>query len=420
MSLVGDPVPPKPSSFTAHGVPPGWDAINDAFGSWSTSRPFIVPRVLVIHTNAASGESSIDAAIRWGNSSSSNTKPHGQAAKPRPAQLLPTNRRAIVNATWDSIQNRLGVDDSSFWSCGLETADMGSIRARNAGYSWPTDCGPFLYDHEELIARWCAYKCIAHQIPPVWLPFSEHNFTHGRGIITHTDPFPPGYFTIVDGKTCPGSTKKERTRTVIVPRAAEIYKVWTGQILPPVVKPPKEDEVPEVVKIKNIDGSYITTGAGLFWLKDAEARDAALKRCKQDKVREVLHAEFRSYGCIVGERPEGYSPWGWPNDWPTPEDRIKAIQQQVADLGPKVDENWRQIVTCRGEIEDQDRGLQAISDKVDAVDGKVTQVSAKVDALSKKVDELEPGAGGPSALSVENVEVAMSGDATVTLVPKEQ
>lgn len=239
------PIPPKPDYFGPDGAPPGIALMLDAYERlhdgtlWLKDRPFIVPTVGVVHTNAANGEGTLQSSLNWGRSAKNNTKPHYNLNFPTPTKTLATNRRGIANSTSLAIEVLHGVRDSSYWSYAIETADMGAIRARAAGYNWPYDCGPFLehsayghipIPHSELVARIFAYESIVHKHALV----VPERFGRGmEGVVTHTDPFGPKHFTTVSGKTCPGETKIETFYSQIVPRAQAIRAAWTADPIPP-------------------------------------------------------------------------------------------------------------------------------------------------------------------------------------------
>ena len=238
-SLLDLPVPPKPDYFGPDGAPPGFDLRLDAYEllldgyAWVDSRPQIQPELLTFHTNGADHEGTVQSAINWGRSGRNRTKPHYAVNWPRPAKLLPTDLRAIGNSTEPWIEDLYGVSDSSFWSIVVETADMGKIAAKGAGYDWPADCGPFLGEsvfgslemhHLEACARLAAYESIVWGFP---LEFpDEADFANATGVCSHTDPWPYPYLTTVPGKTCPGTTKKDQVRDLITPRARLIKAVW--------------------------------------------------------------------------------------------------------------------------------------------------------------------------------------------------
>ena len=95
------------------------------------------------------------------------------------------------------------------------------------------------------MARIIAYESIVWDIPiEVPTRFGD------PGVVTHTEPFPYPHFTIVSGKTCPGTTKKDRVlRGDILPRARQIRAAWLG--LPPVEG--EDPDMPKYVNRRNSD-----------------------------------------------------------------------------------------------------------------------------------------------------------------------
>lgn len=222
MDLLSLPIPPRPTEFTPYGAPVGvavdFEAYKWSDGTpWYEHRPLIYPTTQVVHTNAAQGEGSVQAAINWGNAGiRSNTHPHYQVGLPVPTKLVPTDRRAIGNSSLYTVEQEAGVLDCSFWSIVIETADAGFIG------STPVDgVGDFLRDDADWVAQILAYESITHDIP---LAYPE-NWTD-PGSITHTEPFPYPYFTIRKGKICPGPAKKKTFREQILPRARQIRAAW--------------------------------------------------------------------------------------------------------------------------------------------------------------------------------------------------
>ena len=223
MSLTDLPIPPKPDVFSPEGAPPGVAVDLEAYRShiyadraWYLERPHITPRVAVVHTNGAYNEGSLASSIYWGNRDKNNTKPHYAVNAPQPTKLVPTDRRAIGNSTPSSMEAEYGVPDSSFWSIVIETADRGTKYGS-------VDLGDFLYDHAEIVSRILAYESIVWdfplEIPDSWI---------GEGVVTHTAPW-DGVYTIYKGKSCPGTTKKQRVLYGdILPRARQIRDAWTG------------------------------------------------------------------------------------------------------------------------------------------------------------------------------------------------
>lgn len=303
MSILGKPVPPPPrppADFDEFTAAPGWATDFDAFHNWPggvtswRDRPIIAPRIIVLHTNAASVEASLDSQRNWGNAHPNNTKPHACVNAPQPTLMVPATRRAIANSTGSDVEDRLGVDDASFWSIAVETADMGWKAAEAAGILGNSDIGPFLYDHAELIARQCAVWCLLFDIPAAPLTGTDHDFVHGRGIVTHTEPWPYPYLTTARGKWCPGLTKKQQTLNEIIPRTAEIIRAWTEEA----------DDMP----ISNEDIAKIADAVqASVWSRD-------LKRGKNDEPLPAGQTLART------------------------ENVVSRLEEQVADLTKRVDE----------------------------------------------------------------------------------
>lgn len=211
-------IPPRPSSYTPAGVAPGARTLFVPI-----DRPLLPgkPRMLVVHTNAASGVGTIESHMNWALAApGKNTIAHyqhdidGDAAK-----MLATNRRGIANATVDAYEDGRG--DASWWTLAYETADLGW------GAGDPGEANVFDPRQAASLARDLAYEAILADIPLV-----RPTSLDGRGVITHTFPWPYPYFTVVNGKTCPGRAKKAQTYDLIVPMAADIASAWTTGDLP--------------------------------------------------------------------------------------------------------------------------------------------------------------------------------------------
>lgn len=233
MRLLNRPVRPKPAYFGPDGAPPGvalrldvYTTLNDGT-KWLASRPTIRPNTIVGHTNGASVEATVQSSINYGLAGTNNTKPH-YCLGDKPAKTLRSDLRGIANSTGATIEAQFGVQDSSFWSIAVETADIGSLDAAATGVNWPHDCGPFLYDNADDFAHIIAYESIVHGFPIRFPP----SFPAG-GVVPHTSPeYPYPYFTTVPGKTCPGETKRRAILDEIIPRAAQIRAAWTATTEP--------------------------------------------------------------------------------------------------------------------------------------------------------------------------------------------
>jgi hypothetical protein len=246
--LLDRPVRPKPSYFGPDGAPPGIALRLDAYATlddglpWTSTRPKIKPNTIVGHTNGASVEATVQSSLNYGRNTRtregrSTTKPHYLLGD-KPAKVLRSDLRGIANSTSSAIEAEYGVDDSSFWSLAVETADIGSIEAAKRGIAWPRDCGPFLYDNADDFAHIIAYEAIVWGFPIRVPP----TFPAG-GVVAHTWPWPYPYFTTKPGKTCPGATKIAAIRDEIIPRALQIRIAWTTPAPQPEPDHPEEADM---------------------------------------------------------------------------------------------------------------------------------------------------------------------------------
>ena len=216
-------ISPRPAEFTVTGAPDGVEIMLDAFkdsngNPWQESRPIITPRLQLVHTNGAQGEGSIESAIGWGNGSPyARTHAHYHVDRARAAKLVPTNRRGIGNATVKA--NRGDYGNVSDWSIVIETTDP--------GYPDPGEDVGFVGTQAEQIAQILAYESILHAIP-----LEYPGEWHSTGTACHTEPFGYPYWTTARGKICPGRTKKQEMRDVVLPRAREIADAWTETTTP--------------------------------------------------------------------------------------------------------------------------------------------------------------------------------------------
>jgi hypothetical protein len=304
MSLLDRPVRPKPAHFGPDGAPPGIALRLDVYNTlddglpWATVREACNPNTIVGHTNAASVEASVQSSINYGRNTHTRdgrntTKPHYLLGD-KPAKVLRTDKRAIANSTGSTIEQQFGVRDSSYWSIAVETADMGTTAAAEAGYP-AGDLGPFLYDNADDFAHVIAYESIVWgypiRVPPT--------FTAG-GVVAHTWPYPYPYFTTKAGKTCPGGTKIAAIRYEIIPRAIQIRAAWTA--------PPAQPDQPEDSDMARINGIrlqledrdgrvYLDQIIGLTLanpahLEKLDADDDRLVRAKLDATRAEIEAEL--------------------------------------------------------------------------------------------------------------------------------
>lgn len=214
-STLGRPAPPRPARFSADGAPAGVEV--DLLSFWQTRPKLRDPlRSAFVHTNGATGEGSIESAKRWAEAKpNSNTAPHYQVDRSgRAAKFLPSDRRAIANATVDAFQGSFG--DVAWWSLAIETADP--------GYPVPGEAAGFTEAQGEAVATILAYE--ASVWPSLGASLVKLPAWHGAGIAGHTDPFGYPYTTLHRGKVCPGATKKAELWSWILPRTLEIFAAW--------------------------------------------------------------------------------------------------------------------------------------------------------------------------------------------------
>lgn len=199
-------------TFTPDGAPEG---VEVKFVPFTSQRPIIHPRSLFVHTNAASGEGSIEASWNWALAKpNSNTLPHYQVDRSgRARKMLPSNRKGIGNGTVDAYQGTHG--DLSTFSLVVETADLGY------GTGKPGDLNEFTPAQGETVARIIAYESIVWRFP---IQYPTEWF--GAGVAAHTEPFTYPYTTLYKGKTCPGSVKKRQLREWLMPRARAVVAEW--------------------------------------------------------------------------------------------------------------------------------------------------------------------------------------------------
>lgn len=287
------PIPPKPHRFEPY-LAPGNVEVNlgayrtKAGNVWWSSRPTIQPRLQLVHTNGATKEGSIESAINWGNANpDANTHPHYQVDRHRACKLVPTDRKAIGNKTIVSARGDKG--DVADWSLVIETADE--------GYPIPGQAGGFIGDQVETIAQILAYEAIVHGIPLIY-PLTWW----GPGTACHTEPFTYPFWTNAPGKVCPGATKKIQMRTVVLPRAREIFAAWTAPPLPspnpPVPGPPSTAEVDDMLVVALDSNGTAWVGNGI------------------NRLRINSDAVFQRYILVHGKRlvnTSGQVVTGWEN-----------------------------------------------------------------------------------------------------------
>jgi len=122
------PMPAKPPIFDPEHAPVGCEV---RFYSRWQSREKIVARLILVHTNAARGEGTLDSASNWAERNVTAapgeyyTIPHYQVDRDgRARKILPSNRRGIANSTGDWVQDNHG--DAATFSLAIETADTGT------------------------------------------------------------------------------------------------------------------------------------------------------------------------------------------------------------------------------------------------------------------------------------------------------
>jgi hypothetical protein len=100
-AILARPVPAKPATFAPELAP---DGVEVKFVTFVLDRPIIAPRSILTHTNAASREGSVESAWNWSHAApNTNTVPTYQVDRRHDGvwarKMLPSNRRAIANAT---------------------------------------------------------------------------------------------------------------------------------------------------------------------------------------------------------------------------------------------------------------------------------------------------------------------------------
>jgi hypothetical protein len=247
-------IPAKPVAFRAELAPVG---VEVRFVDFVSQRPRLAggkARSILVHTNAARREGSIEAA--WNHSHAApnkNTVPTYQVdmthdGVTRARKFLPSDVRPIANATvtkttkfrddgpliWPTLSTEMQNDILAHgnirdWSLAIETADSG------------TDADPeisaFDSGQVEVVSTIIAFEAIVHGFPLRWL---EH--WHGSGVGGHTAPFGFPLTTIKQGKFCPGDKKKAQIRDGILPRAVAIRDAWLGT-----AEPEPSEVLPEVL-----------------------------------------------------------------------------------------------------------------------------------------------------------------------------
>lgn len=230
-----------------------WLAANPPPMTAWESRPTIRPRMLLVHTNAASGPGTKDSAYNWAMAAHDNTKPHYQVDRDGSAyKFLPSDRRGIANYQADA------------FALSIETADLGYGPDRPGG-----NVG-FTTDQGETVAQIIAYES------ELWdFPIEYPAYWNGEGVGCHTEPFGYPWWTKYTGKTCPGEQKKLDMVAWIMPRAREIRY---GTTPTPIPQPqPEEDMASLFIGVEGSPGQYLwTPGAKPIPFTDPRQRDLLL------------------------------------------------------------------------------------------------------------------------------------------------
>ena len=255
-------IPPRPVLAPDLSVP----GVEIRFVTFMETRPKITPRMLLVHTNGASGEGTVDSAWNWTHAKpGQNTLPHYQIDRThngvtRARKMLPTDRRGIANATVDDFQD--GHGDIATFSLAIETADEGWGPGKPG-----TLCG-FDPGQAEMLAQVIAYEAL------LWgFPIEYPAEWHGAGVGCHTEPFTYPYTTLYRGKACPGDAKKRDMRDLVMPRAREIRDAWQNPRPSPSPRPPVDPEedddmpAPAIAAIYRPDATVTAAKGGPYTAK---------------------------------------------------------------------------------------------------------------------------------------------------------
>jgi hypothetical protein len=211
-------IPSRPEGFHPSQPPPGFRKL---LVSFNNERRIITPRLQLAHTNGASKQSSIESAKAWAERRTVNgvatTLPHFQVDRDGDAaMLLELNRQGITSAK------------ANPFVIGYETGDT--------GYLADPAISAFTGAQLQMMANGFAYCSMLFKIP------LEYPKTwDGAGSASHTEPFTYPYWTNAKGKICPGGSKKQQVRDIVLPHARKIVAAWTGT--PPPSPPPTGDTV---------------------------------------------------------------------------------------------------------------------------------------------------------------------------------
>jgi hypothetical protein len=228
---------PRPEFFDPALAPPGVE-IN--FHPRWAERPIIDARGMLVHTNGATGIGTVISARNWTLANwGVNAMPHYQCdLDGRAMKYLPSNRKGICNAKAD------------WFFLSVETADGG----------WgPGDPGTnfeFTDAQMETLAHIVAFEAIVGDYPIIY-PVTWD----GTGVASHTEPFGYPYWTIVEGKPCPGIAKKAQVRNVLMPYAQRIVDAWTTLIPEPIPDPSPDTDEENLM-------DYIILPEGDWWPAD--------------------------------------------------------------------------------------------------------------------------------------------------------
>jgi hypothetical protein len=207
-------------------------------------RPKITPRLILVHTNGASGTGSIASAFSWSMRDPNYTKPHYQVDMDgSAAKFLPSDRKGIGNGT---VTSKTGGKAAADFSLVIETADPGY------GAGKPGQDGGFTPAQVETVAQIIAYEA------KLWnIPIEYPGTWDGSGVACHTEPFGYPYWTIDAGHVCPGRQKKLEMVSLVLPRARAILAGPTP--LPPPV--PQEDDHMYIAHLS--DGTAVVVGSSV-------------------------------------------------------------------------------------------------------------------------------------------------------------